>query len=61
MKITMKMRRRPIRDSHRSLKEPVTGERKNPSNGDNVKTNDIIDCLTPISNNIGDEKAVIAE
>lgn len=57
---TMKIRLRPNRKVQLSLRDPVMGDRKNPRIGDNEKTKEARFCGIPISNSIGDEKAVIA-
>lgn len=56
----MNIRRRPYRKVQRSLSDPDRGERKNPSTGANVNTNDMYLEGIPISSRIGPEKAVIA-
>lgn len=52
--------RRPMLSLQRSLIEPSTGVRKNPTNGDRAQTNVMCWCSTPIFNKVGDTNAVSA-
>jgi hypothetical protein len=60
-KMTMNGRRLPKGIEHRSLSDPMTGDKKNPMIGDIAHTIDMFSYLIPISNNIGDTKDVMAE
>lgn len=54
----MKGLRLPKVDLHRSLNDPRTGVKKNPTRGDKAQTKVICWCSTPIFNNVGETNAV---
>lgn len=60
-KITINGRRLPKLIEHRSLKDPMTGDKKNPIMGDIAQTIDIFSYSIPISKSMGDTKDVMAE